>query len=462
MRYQKATFNLPTTSPSKSPTFGPMDNSQSISRVLEKLNIAALNEMQLASLEANKQEKDVVLLAPTGSGKTLGFLLPILNRLNPDETGVQALVLAPSRELAQQIEQVFRQMGTAYKVTCSYGGHPMKVEQNNLTEPPALLIGTPGRIADHLRRGSFDPASIRTLVLDEFDKALELGFQDDMESIINRLSGLQKRILTSATQALKIPAFTGLKQPINLNFLGDVIPAGLALKAVVANENDKLEALFRLICQIGSESALVFCNHREAVDRISGLLVGNGLIHEIYHGGMGQEDRERALIKLRNGSNRLLITTDLASRGLDIPQIRYVIHYQLPLTEEAFVHRNGRTARMMAEGTAYLVLAQEEALPPYLAEMPPVEELPGATVLPPKPEWATLYIGAGKKNKVNKMDVVGLVLQKGGLQKEELGLIEVRDFSSYAAVIREKANQVVGLLRQEKIKNQRVKIEVAR
>jgi len=439
-----------------------MEKTEMIARVLEKLNIASLNEMQHASLEANEKDRDVVLLAPTGSGKTLGFLLPLLSTLSPTEPGVQALILAPSRELAQQIDTVFRQMGTAFKVTCCYGGHPMPVEQNNLMQPPAVLIGTPGRIADHLRRGNVETASIRTLVLDEFDKALELGFQDDMDFIISRLPGLKKRLLTSATQATKIPAFTGVINPVRLNFLGDIIPEGLAFKAVMAQGNDKLEALFRLICTIGTEAILVFCNHREAVDRISGLLTGQGLIHDIYHGGMGQEDRERALIKLRNGSNRLLITTDLASRGLDIPQIRYVVHYQLPLTEEAFVHRNGRTARMMAEGTSFLVLSHDEPLPAYLQEMPPVEEMPESPVLPPKPEWITLYIASGKKNKVNKTDVVGWMMQKGELQKDELGLIEVRDFSSYAAVKREKAPRVVALLRQEKIKNQKVKIEVAK
>lgn len=440
-----------------------MEKSEMIARVLEKLNIAALNEMQHASLEANESDRDVVLLAPTGSGKTLGFLLPLLSTLSPTEPGVQALILAPSRELAQQIDTVFRQMGTAFKVTCCYGGHPMPVEQNNLVQPPAVLIGTPGRIADHLRRGNVATASIRTLVLDEFDKALELGFQDDMDFIISRLTGLKKRLLTSATQATKIPAFTGVIHPVRLNFLGDILPERLAFKAVMAQGNDKLEALFRLICKIGTEAMLVFCNHREAVDRISGLLTGQGLVHDIYHGGMGQEDRERALIKLRNGSNRLLITTDLASRGLDIPQIRYVVHYQLPLTEEAFVHRNGRTARMMAEGTSFLVMAHDEPLPAYLPEMPPVEEMMAEPpVLPPKPEWITLYMAAGKKNKVNKTDVVGWMMQKGELQKDELGLIEVRDFSSYAAVKREKAPHVVALLRQEKIKNQKVKIEVAR
>ncbi|EMR00895.1 helicase-related protein [Cesiribacter andamanensis] len=225
---------------------------------------------------------------------------------------------------------------------------------------------------------------------------------------------------------------------------------------------DKLEVLYRLLCHIGESPALVFCNHREAVDRISVLLIEMGIAHGVFHGGMEQEERERELIKFRNGSHRLLITTDLASRGLDIPEIEHVIHYQLPPDEKAFVHRNGRTARMKAEGTSWLVMAEEERLPAYLPEAPALEELPQTLPPPPKPQWATLYIGAGKKDKVNKIDVVGLLLQKGGLQKEELGLIEVLDKSAFAAVKRQKAPAVVERLRWEKIKTKKVKIAISK
>lgn len=437
-------------------------DSRMIPKILEKLRISSLNEMQLASLEAHQKGNDVILLAPTGSGKTLAFLLPLLNELDLSESGVQVLILAPSRELALQLEGVFRMMGTDFKVNCCYGGHPFKVERNNLLQPPAVLIGTPGRIADHLRRGSFEAASIHTLVLDEFDKALEFGFQAEMIFIISRLKGLKKRVLTSATRPTEIPDFIGMTTPVALDFLSDNLPTGLTLKTVIADGNDKLDALFRLICKIGNEATLIFCNHRDAVERISALLSEKGLVHDIYHGGMEQEGRDRALIKFRNGSNRLLITTDLASRGLDIPQIRYVVHYQLPLSENAFVHRNGRTARMHAEGTAFLVVSESEPLLPYLKESLAREEITEQPVLPDGPEWTTLYIAAGKKDKINKTDIVGLLLQKGNLQKEELGLIEVRDYSSFAAVKREKASELVKVLSHEKIKNKKVKMEVSK
>jgi superfamily II DNA/RNA helicase len=374
-----------------------------IKQVLENLKISALNEMQHAALNADKQS-DVILLAPTGSGKTLAFLLPLLDSLDANIPFVQALILVPSRELALQIEQVFKAMGNGIKVNCCYGGHSTKIESNNLSQPPALLIGTPGRIAHHLRRETFSADKIHTLILDEFDKALEFGFQEDMSYIIRQLHSLKKRVLTSATQMEEIPSFTGVKHPVKLNFLRNKSNApDLKLKAVISEAADKLDVLFSLVCKIGNEATLIFCNHRDAVERISELLWNQGLVHDIFHGGMEQEDRERALLKFRNGSHRLLITTDLASRGLDIPEIEHIIHYQLPHNEEAFTHRNGRTARMHAKGTSYLILTPDE-LPSYLKSVPEVEELPAKNILPKPTQWETLYIAAGKKDKVNKID----------------------------------------------------------
>jgi superfamily II DNA/RNA helicase len=432
-----------------------------IKKALENLKITALNEMQNAALNADPK-RDLILLSPTGSGKTLGFLLPVLKTLDPDIHFVQVLILVPSRELALQIEQVFRTIGSGFKVNCCYGGHSTKIEKNNLSQPPAVLIGTPGRIGHHLRFGSFNPEAVHTLILDEFDKSLEFGFQTDMENIIRRLDHLGKRILTSATRMKEIPDFTGVSNPIELDYLTNKTNTpDIKLKAVIAKAADKLDALFALICKIGNKATLVFCNHREAVDRISELLWDRGIIHDIFHGGMEQDDRERALLKFRNGSHRLLITTDLASRGLDIPEIEYIIHYQLPHNEEAFTHRNGRTARMHAKGTAYLILNEEEKQD-YLKQKPEIEELPEKLTLPEITQWATLYIAAGKKDKVNKVDIVGLLLKKGELPKDDLGLIEVLDNTSYAAVKRTQIEKLVQRIKGEKIKNKKVKIEISR
>ncbi|NCD68829.1 DEAD/DEAH box helicase [Mucilaginibacter agri] len=432
-----------------------------IKQALENLKIAALNPMQEAAIAAVKKG-DVILLSPTGSGKTLGFLLPLLGVLQKDVSTVQALIMVPSRELALQIEQVFRTIGSGFKVNCCYGGHDLKIERNNLSQPPAVLIGTPGRIAHHLRGESFSTDAINTLILDEFDKALEFGFQEDMAYIIKQMPAIKKRILTSATQMDEIPSFTGINKPIKLDYLGNAAAVpNLKQKAVVADPADKLEALFALICKVSDKPTLVFCNHREAVDRISDLLYDMGLPHDIFHGGMEQDDRERALLKFRNGSHRILITTDLASRGLDIPEIEHVIHYQLPHNKEAFTHRNGRTARMHATGTSYLMLAPDEK-PAYLKGVPEMEDLSAEPVLPKPSPWATVYIAAGKKDKINKVDIVGLLLKKGELAKEDLGLIEVLDHSSYAAVKRNRIERVVQLVKNEKIKGKKIKIDISR
>lgn len=418
--------------------------------------------MQLASIEANRKHQDVILLSSTGSGKTLGFMLPVLELMDATKATTQALIIVPSRELALQIEQVIKSMGTGYKVTCCYGGHLRETEENNLLQAPAIIIGTPGRLADHIRRGNIQVNSIETLVLDEFDKSIELGFQDEMSLIIDSLRSIQKRILTSATDAVETPSFIGLKDSIKLNFLSDEIPEALAIQLLRSDDRDKVNTLFRLICFLGNRSAIVFCNHRDAVERTSNLLKEKGIINVFYHGALEQPERDSALGKFRNGTSNVLVTTDLASRGLDIPNIRYILHYHLPSSEEIFTHRNGRTARVDASGTAILIISDDEKIPAYIPTDVFEIELPETSELPEKPKWSTLFITAGKKDKVNKIDIVGFLSQKGHLKKEDIGLIEVKDFFSFVAIRKSKVSETLQLIKNEKIKNKKVKIDVAR
>ena len=432
-------------------------------QILQNFKIKKLNDMQLASIDANKKNNDVILVAPTGSGKTLAFLLPLINLIDKDKKGVQVLIIAPARELAIQIEQVFKIMGTGFKVNCCYGGHSTKTERNNLEEAPTVLIGTPGRLNYHLNRKHIDTTTITTLIIDEFDKGLEFGFQDDMESIIKTLPNLKKRILTSATNSIALPDFISLQNHITLNyFTTDNETSKLELKIIKAEKTDKIEALFNLICYIGNKPTIVFCNHRDAVDRISDILHHRGIAHDVFHGGMEQDERERALIKFRNGSHHVLVSTDLAARGLDIPEIEYVIHYQLPVTIEVYTHRNGRTARMHAKGIAYLILGEEEYQPKFITEKIEIEKIVVTKIIPPLPQWETLYISVGKKEKVNKIDIVGLLLKKGKLQKDELGLIEVLDHCAFAAVKRHKSQALLQNIKNEKLKGRSVKITIAK
>lgn len=430
--------------------------------VLAKLNITELNSMQEAAEKAILEQGEVLLLSPTGSGKTLGFLWPVWQLLNPGVHEVQVMVITPSRELALQIESVWKKMGTGFKVNTCYGGHPMPVEIKNLSQPPALLIGTPGRLADHLERETFSAKQVHTVVLDEFDKSLGLGFHDEMSFILERLPALKKRVLVSATEGVDIPAFTGVSKPRILDFISQKKESGLALKQVRSEQKDKLESLFRLLCFLGGESTMVFCNHRDAVERISRHLENMGIPVAVYHGKLEQDGRELALTRLRNGSTYFLICTDLGSRGLDIPEMKHVIHYQLPLKEEDFIHRNGRTARMHATGTAYLILQEDEKMPAFLPADTEILQLPEESPLPAAPEWVTVYIGAGRKNKVNKVDIVGFLSQKGRLTRDDLGLIEVRDFAAFAAVKRDKVKKMLALVREEKIKGKKYKVALAR
>jgi superfamily II DNA/RNA helicase len=437
-------------------------SSFSIEDTLSNLQIEALNEMQQASLEANKTSNAVVLLADTGSGKTLAFLLPVTQLLEKDKRVTQAMIIVPSRELALQIEQVFKRMGTGFKITCCYGGHLRETEENNLKQAPALIVGTPGRLADHIRRGNIITTDIETLVLDEFDKSLEQGFEEEMSFIIQSLPALQKRILTSATEAVEIPAFVGLTNPVEINFLTGEKSRALEVKMVWSDDKDKSNTLFNLICALGNRSTIVFCNQREFVEQVSAFLKDKGIVNVFYHGAMEQQERDSALCKFRNGTSNVLVTTDLAARGLDIPNIRYIIHYQLPNNQESFIHRNGRTARMEASGTAILMLAPHERLPEYIIPAPTTIDLPPTAILPPKPVWSTLFIAAGKKDKVNKVDIVGFLTNKGQLKKEDIGLIEVKDFFSFVAVRKSKVSHTLQMIKTERIKNKKVKIDVAK
>ena len=440
-----------------------MNKNTHSNNLLLNLGIESLNEMQEMAQDAILNDSNILLLSPTGSGKTLAFLLPIFEMLQPEIAGVQCLILVPSRELGLQIEQVWKKMGTDYKVNVCYGGHAIDTEIKNLSNPPAVLIGTPGRIADHIDRATFKTDKIETLILDEFDKSLQLGFHEQMSFIIGKLTKLNKRVLVSATSDIEIPKYTRVVNPTVLDFIPtEEENSNLSLKMVVSKEKDKINSLFNLICSLKSQSAIVFCNHRDGAERISDSLNEKGIYSTYYHGGMDQDERERALIQFRNGSVSYLVTTDLAARGLDIPEMKHVIHYHLPSKEDEFTHRNGRTARMLSSGTAYIIAHESEKKMEYLDYKMDVLNVDSAKSLPKPPEFQTIYISGGKKNKLNKIDIVGFFSQKGKLEKGDLGLIEVKDFISFAAVKFNKITPLLANIRDEKMKGKKFKIEVAR
>lgn len=429
--------------------------------ILDKLGIASLNAMQNEALVSIASQREIVLLSPTGTGKTLAFLLPIIPMLNEDLVGVQALIMVPSRELATQIEQVMRDMGTGFKTNAVYGGRSMSQDKIDLKHPPSVLIGTPGRIADHLRRGTFSTQGIHTLVLDEFDKSLEVGFETEMKEIINALPKLKKKILTSATKKIEIPPFVRLKNPLYLNFLKEKT-SRLKLKTVEYTEKEGLATLLILLRHLNGKPGVVFCNFRESVETVSDYLSRFRFPHGCFYGGMEQQERERALVKFRNGTHRVLLATDLAARGIDVPEIQFVVHYELPSKPDEFIHRNGRTARMMSDGAAYIMKWSYKPLPEFMKEfrskLIPVSELSktksDATL------WKTLYITGGRRDKISKGDIAGLFIKQGKLTPDQLGLIEVKQDFSFVAVQEECVKTLLPLVNNAKLKTKKVRVSV--
>lgn len=424
--------------------------------ILQKLGIEALNPMQEEARATIMAHPETILLSPTGTGKTLAFLLPLLSGLDDNLEEVQALILVPSRELAIQIEQVIREMGSGYKVNAVYGGRASNKDKQELKTPPAILVGTPGRVADHLRRGTFTVDHLTMLVLDEFDKSLETGFEGEMTEIVEALPHLAKKILTSATQQVEIPNFVGLKNPKKINYL-DAPSKQLTLKTVESPRDATLDTLVQLIRYLGDANGIVFCNFKDTIQEVSTFLRQNGIAHSTFYGGMEQQDRERALIKFRNGSSRVLLATDLAARGIDVPELDFIIHYQIPHKLEEFTHRNGRTARMHSDGTAYVIKWEERELPEFITGTTPLT-LPEAPPAFQHSDWTTLFISGGRKDKISKGDIAGLFFKQGGLKKDELGTIELKQDCAFVAVPSKKAGNLVLELNNSRLKKKKVRI----
>lgn len=435
-------------------------------KILSKLSITSLNDMQQAAVDAiGKGDKDVVILSPTGSGKTLAYLLPLVSMLDASSEQVQALVVVPGRELALQSDTVLKNMGSGLRSVSCYGGRPAMDEHKVIKQVrPQIVFGTPGRLNDHLDKDNISPYHIRYLIIDEFDKCLEMGFHDEMSRLMKKLPGLQRRILLSATDAEQIPHFVQMGRTERVDYLDaqEQVPERVTLFEVKSATKDKLETLAQLLLSLGNESSIVFLNYRDSVERTDDFLRKRGFATSAFHGGMDQKQREDALYKFSNGSANVFVSTDLASRGLDIPDIDNIIHYHMPQGEDGYVHRVGRTARWQAHGKAYFVTGPEEHIPEYVTGDLSEITLEAQDANPAPPRMATIYIGKGKKDKISKGDIVGYLCKKGGLTPAEIGRIDVMDRYAYAAVSREKLSQVLQNTQGEKIKGIKTVVESVR
>jgi ATP-dependent RNA helicase DeaD len=439
-------------------------NQSEMNNVLKALEIKEFNTMQKEAFESIQHNTNTILLAPTGSGKTLAFLMPVyMQFLQANAIAKpQAIIIAPTRELALQIQQVWRSMQTGFKSVACYGGHKIDTEINELVEKPALIIGTPGRLNDHLTRQTIDVSSLNTCIIDEFDKTLELGFLNELEDIITALPHINKKVLVSATPLLDIPAFLQFHEPIIINKIEEHRPTQIEVFCITSPEKDKLDTLEKLLtCELQG-STIIFINHREAAQRIHDHFAINKINSVVYHGGMEQLDREISIIKFKNHTADILIASDIASRGLDIDAVANIIHYHLPDTQEAYTHRNGRTARQTSTGCIYIIKHEDEILPDYIEQDCKNFYIKNMPDMKWESEWLTLTVNAGKKNKVNKIDIVGFLSKVAHLHKEEIGMISVLDKISFVAVPKNIYKEILDNVRNQKIKGKDFIFRVAK
>ena len=425
-----------------------------------------LNPMQEETMHAVLHgNKDVVVLSPTGSGKTLAYLMPLVQLIDPKVDEPQLVVVTPGRELALQSTEVLKSMGTGLRTMACYGGRAAMDEHRVMNKVlPQVIFGTPGRLNDHLDKGNFSAEHVKYLVIDEFDKCLEMGFQDEMGRLIASLPYLERHFLLSATEAEEIPRFVhmGRVETIDYRMDEEQVPERIRIYQVKSPQKDKLETLAQLLLSLGDESSIVFLNYRDSVERTNEFLRSRGFVTSAFHGGLEQHEREDALYKFSNGSANIFVSTDLGARGLDIPDIDNIIHYHLPECEDSYIHRVGRTARWEATGKAFFLLGPSEDIPSYVDAEVEDYEIPSDLPAPAKPRMATIYIGKGKKDKISKGDIVGYLCKIGQLQSSEIGKIDVKDRYAYVAVSRTKLKQVLKLTAGQKIKGIKTVIEEVR
>lgn len=433
--------------------------------ILDNLGISELNDMQKKMSEAFLHSgSDIVLLSPTGTGKTLAYLLPLVASVDKANDNVQAVVVVPGRELALQSVNVLRAMKCGVRGYACYGGRQTMDEHREIRKlMPQIIFATPGRLNDHIDKDNISIAHVRTVVIDEFDKCLDMGFSGEMMSLMTKLRFASRHVLLSATAVDAIPQYVNISNTRMIDYRteNNDLSDRIRIHVLRSVKKDKLDTLYACLCSIGSDSAVVFVNYRDSVERVADYLCEKGFVVSAFHGGLDQKEREAALYKFSNGSANIMVCTDLASRGLDIDGIGHVIHYHLPETREACTHRNGRTARWDATGDVIFLLGPSETLPDYVISDDEMT-LPDILPQPSKPRMATIYIGKGKKDKISRGDILGLICKKGGVDKDNVGKIDVKERYAYVAVNTDVVKQLLQKLRNEKIKGVKTVFELLR
>ena len=455
-------------------TFADLNLSPALLQRLDEMNFHTPTPIQQAAIPLLLKGKDVAGQAETGSGKTAAYGLPLLQRIDTEKQFVQALILVPTRELAVQVRHELKQLAQQInnlKISAFYGGHSFSQERASLAFPPQVLVGTPGRLTDHLYRRTLDLSGVKHLVLDEADKLMEMGFADEIDQILESLPPKRQAVLFSATMPDEVKQLIGdsLKNPQFIQVSPNAIPDQVKLVGIKVSQPEKQQALIHLLQGIDPAGTVVFCNTRGASDDVATMLAKHGFGARALHGGMEQQDRDKVMTLFRNGTTQVLAATDLAARGLDIAALNTIIHYELPDDEAAYLHRSGRTGRAGRSGVVYTMATQRDEKVLRDWGLVRMDEWLSADALAEraseaspqvKEAFTTLHINAGRKDKLSPRDIVGALIAAAGLKADQIGRIEVQDKASFVAIPASQSKQIVDALSNGKIKGRKFRVSL--
>ncbi len=454
-------------------SFKSLSLSDSMLGNLDSLGYEEMTQVQAQTLPLVLSGQDVIGQSETGSGKTVAFALGILSLLDPQDLTIQALVLCPTRELATQVAEETRRLARAtnnVKVSELCGGIPVKRQIESLKYGTHIIIGTPGRIADHLRRESINLQNLKMCVFDEADRMLDMGFQNEIDSIASRLPAARQTLLFSATfpEEINKIAQRVLNRPTHIKVEPVKAQPTIEQEFYLTDEDNRLEALMTLLAVEQPLSCLVFCQTRQQSKDVHLTLQGEGFSALALHGEMEQRDRDEALVRFANGSVTVLVATDVAARGLDIDSLELVINYQLSSDPNSHIHRIGRTGRAGNSGRALsLVTERERGNVEYLAattnqtitldKLPTID--PAAAAPKPAP-MVTILIQGGKKQKLRAGDILGALTGDDGIDGNQVGKIKISSSHTYVAVDRKSAGIAIQKLKSGKIKGKSFRVRI--
>ncbi len=437
---------------------------------LDSLGYEEMTAVQEKVLPLALDGKDVIAQAKTGSGKTATFALPLLSKINPRDFGAQALILCPTRELATQVAAEVRRLARHQKnikVVILCGGQSIGPQIGSLEHGAHIVVGTPGRIKDHLRKKTLRLSRVNTLVLDEADRMLDMGFMDDIETIIKQTPRDRQTVLFSATYPDNIESLSERFQqsPVKVSVESLHDEGQIRQLFYLTQRSRKLDSLVKLLGHYQPERAIVFCHTKDATREVSAHLQKMGIATLALNGDLEQRDRDQVLIQFRQQSCRILVATDVAARGLDIHELPVVINYDLPKDPESYVHRIGRTGRAGKEGLALSLLTDREqhkldgigAFQGSHLTAEPIETLNGSATMTP-PDFVTLCIAAGRKEKIRPGDILGALTGEAGIPGSAVGKIDILEYAAYVAIHHNVVAKALEGLQRGRIKGRSFKI----